>query len=310
MLTTAVTLFAIVAGSVQQLRSPHQRPPHIQVLSGSRADGGSTDLWLAILRRRLAPQAFDSVAAIRQPRSREEQAWARLVERHAKRWPRAAESLRTLFDSVSVATVRVVLGNRGGEDAFTHDSVTIGMDLGALQRVYGDATIPENADRVDRFFRHEFVHLLQKRWLSRHPVVVTSPLEAATLDAWEEGLGNYFSLGPTWWPSGGAASPLTTTTLGTLEPVFVSRLTALACADSITARPLLADLSSGPFAHKWGAVTVALWLLADVQRDPGALHAFAIAGPDAVWKLAERHLPRELADSLQPVRAGARACPR
>ena len=128
------------------------------------------------------------------------------------------------------------------------------------------------------------------------------------LDAWAEGLGNYYSLSARWRPTGQSPAPLTTKALEELQPRFVARMTALACADSVTAVPLLADLSSGPFDQKWGALPVALWLLADVETDSNALHAFATAGPIGVWTLAQRHLPGNLADSLIAVRQHSRSC--
>lgn len=301
-------LVALILG-LTAFRSPATPlPPDIQIVSGSRPDGSATDLWLAILRRRLPPAAFDSVAAIRRRRSQEEAAWALLVEGRAADWPAEARTLQTLFNTTTVTRVTVVLGNRGGEDAMTHDSMTIAFDLTALQRVYGPATTPENADRLDRFFRHEFIHLLQKRWLQRHPFVPTGPLELALVDAWTEGLGNYYSLSARWQPTLHGPSPLTAKTLAELQPRFVARLVALACADSASAQVLLADLSAGPFDQKWGALPVALWLLADSQTNPDALRAFAAAGPTGIWALAERHLPPSLADSLRSLHTRPPTC--
>jgi len=282
--------------------------PRITLVSGSRPDGAATDLWLAILRRRLTQSRYDSVAAICRGRTAEERAWADLIDSQSRRWPRLAVPLLGLFDSTAVDSVRVVLGNRGGEDAFTHDSMTIGFDLAALQRVYGAAAAPENAERLDRFFRHEFVHLLQKRWLARHPFPLTSPFRVALFDAWAEGLGNYFSLSAQWQPNEHAPSARTSRVLAALQPRFVARMAALPCADSTSAVSLLADLSSGPFEQKWGALPVALWLLADADTNPRALHAFAEAGPGGVLALAERHLPRSLADSLPDPSKPAREC--
>jgi hypothetical protein len=185
----------------------------------------------------------------------------------------------------------------------------MGMDLSAMQRVYGDAGGAENRDRVNRFFRHEYVHTLQKRWLARHPFVPRSFLERAVLDAWAEGLGNYYSLSSSWQPKGNVPSPATAQALAELGPRFVTRMTGLPCADSATAQSLLAGLSSGPFTQKWGALPVALWLLAEESARPGALHAFAIGGPPAAWLLAERHLPRAWSDSLAAARRRDAECP-
>ncbi len=282
--------------------------PRVTIISGSRSDGSATDLWLAILRRRLEPRELDSVARIRRERTTDEEAWARLIEAESHRWPAAADSLGRLFELAPLPAVRIVLGNRGAEDAFTHDSSTIGMDLAALQRVYGAAAEPINRDRVNRFFRHEYVHTLQKRWLVHHPFRARSFLDDAVFDAWAEGLGNYFSLSGDWRPAGGAPSPLTAAALAQLEPILVARFAALACADSAAAGSLVKGLSSGPFTKKWGALPVALWLLADQESDRGTLRRFAIGGPPAFWALAERHVPGPRADSLRMARRRDAAC--
>ena len=276
--------------------------PRVTIVSGSRSDGAPTNQWLAMLRRRLSPGEFDSVAMIRRSRTSDEEAWAHLIESESHTWPAAADSLGFLFDLPSLPEVRIVLGNRGAEDAFTHDSTTIGMDLAALQRVYGDAAQDINRDRVNRFFRHEYVHTLQKRWLARHPFAAHSFLDDAVFDAWAEGLGNYYSLSSDWRPAGGMPSPVTAAALAELEPILVERFVALACADSAAAGRLLKGLSSGPFTKKWGALPVALWLLADQTVDKDALHRFATGGPLAFWDLAEGHISGPRADSLRAAR--------
>lgn len=283
--------------------------PTVTVVYGTTADGGATDLWLAILRRRLAAQAYDSVAPLIRPILPEEQAWAALIETRARAWPAEVAPLEALFPGIPSRPIRVVLGNRGAEDAFTHDSLTIGFDLAALVRAYGSASAADNAERLDRFFRHETIHTLQKRWLAQHPFPVGAPMDMALLDIWLEGLGNYYSLSPRWYsgPDRGP-SALAAQTLAALEPRFVGRMAALACADSAAAQPLLADLSAGPFTQKWGALPAALWLLAEQGADASALRRFVTDGPVGVWRLAQRHLPGALADSLAGTRSRATAC--
>lgn len=70
-----------------------------------------------------------------------------------------------------------------------------------------------------------------------------------------------------------------TLVLAALEPILVERFVALACADSAAAGRLLKGMSSGPFTKKWGALPVALWLLADQTVDKDALHRIATGGP-------------------------------
>jgi hypothetical protein len=219
--------------------------------------------------------------------------------------------LAALYHPVaSPEQIHIVLGNRGGEDAFTHDERTVGFDLAALQANYGGALEDGNADRLDRFFRHEVSHLLQEAWLATHPWDDRSPLGMALADIWAEGLGNYYSLSSRWVDSNGRLTPTAMRTRAELEPRFTSRLVALACIDHAAARPLLAGLSSGAFDKKWGALPVALWLAAEPGPADSALRRFIVAGPAGVWALADRHLPSSSRAALRNARASGARCKR
>jgi hypothetical protein len=204
--------------------------------------------------------------------------------------------------------VLLVLGNRGGGDAFTHDPTTIGFDLAELTANYGVAAQPQNPALMDRLFRHEFTHLLQKAWLQTHPWVADSPLRAALLDIWLEGLGNYYSLSDRWRRQNGQRGDVAQRALASLEPRFVTRLSALACAASDKAGALLAGISSGPFDHKWGALPAALWLEEDQGASSMALRRLIVAGPAGVWELADRHLPELLRLALKEAQVADSLC--
>jgi hypothetical protein len=201
-----------------------------------------------------------------------------------------------------------VVGNRGGEDAFTHDARTIGFDLSRLEAEYGDARDAENLARIDRFFAHEYTHLLQKAWLAEHPQPQSTPFERAELAIWLEGVGNYYSLSPRWRSRGAAEAEPARAALAELEPVFVERMKALACASPEQEAAATRDLSTGPFSKKWGALTVALWLDRETRRSPAALRDFVQAGAPASLALAGRHLPRAARAELEAARARSRSC--
>jgi hypothetical protein len=284
------------------------RADDIEVVRGVDGDGAATPQWLAMIRKRLPAPEYHQLEPLVKPLSPQERQWAELIESRARLWMGRRQKLAEPFaSSRPPERVLVVLGNRGGDDAFTHDPSTIGHDLAVLQATYGDATHPENLRRVDRFFDHEYTHLMQKSWLAAHPYEAGTPLRAALLDIWLEGLGNYYSLSDKWrGPAGQSASALET--LAELEPRFVARMSALACASPAQAKPLLRDLSAGPFAKKWGALPAALWLEAEASGDPGALRRFVAGGPDGVWGIAARHLPASLASTLEEARRAALAC--
>jgi hypothetical protein len=304
----------LLAAAILSSAGTH-RPAHAQsrlsVLSGITTAGGPSDLWLAILRKRLPSDRYDSVAALRRSLTADESAWLALVRARAGVWERTVPELaRPYAPTRPPATVAIVAGNRGAEDAFTHDSVTIGFDLAALQANYGDAGLVENRDRIDRLFRHEFVHLLQKARFSEHPFAMDTPLETALAEIWAEGLGNYQSLSERWLRKNGERSPVAARALAELEPRFVARLAALACATPEAAAPLVADLSWGRFDRKWGALPAALWLEAEPGTRDEALRRFISAGPQGVWDLAERHLPARLRPVLREARTADSLCAR
>jgi hypothetical protein len=285
-------------------------PSRIEVVVAIAEDGTARAPWLELVRRRKSDEVAEEAARVSRPLTAGESGWAELIRWHAAAvWPARLAELASPFAPVEPpAAVRVVLGNRGGEDAFTHDPVTIGFDLSKLAALYGEAGSEENGDRIDRLFAHEYVHLLQKAWLPAHRQPQASPLERAELEAWAEGLGNYHSLSKAWRASAGIPSPKARAALERLEPVFVERMAALACATPEEAARLTADLSNGPFDRKWGALTVALWIDREASADPRAVRGFVQSGASAVRDLARRHLGPDRFAALGRAREKSRAC--
>lgn len=276
--------------------------PRVRIELGLDSAGVASDRWLAMIRRRIGDARYDSIAVIRRPLSEHDRGWLELIRSRRDAWEREIPALARLFAPVPPpAEAVVVLGNRGGEDAFTHDPTTIGFDLAALQRVYGDAAGAENPARMDRLFRHEYVHLLQKAWLAAHPYPMGTPLRSAIAEIWAEGLGVYFSMSERWR---GRASEAALRARAALEPVFAARLAALACAAPEEAESLTAGLSFAPFERKWGALPAALWLDLEMARSAGALRELVVAGPEGVWALADRGLPDSLRGSVRKAREG------
>jgi hypothetical protein len=261
-----------------------------------------------MIRLRHAEAELRSLAAMRRPLTAGERAWADLVHAREAAWEREVHGLAADFEPVAPPVrVEIVLGNRGGSDAFVNDPA-IGFDLAALHEVYGAADLPENADRIDRLFRHEYVHLLQKAWLRERPYATDSPLRAAVAEIWAEGMGNYHSLSARWKADDGRPSAAAAEARAVLEPRLVARISALACAPPERAAGLTADLSTGRFDEKWGALPAALWLEAETARSEHALRDFVLAGPNGVWGLAARNLAEPLRTALEEARAAASLC--
>jgi len=308
-----VSRFSVVAALAVLPASSTSAPQgvELQVVSGTTDAGDATARWLAMLRKRLSPTEYDSVASLQQRETADEQGWALLIQSRTASWERGIPELAKPFDPVSPpGRVLIVLGDRGGGDAFTDDPTTIGFDLAELATNYGSAALPQNAALMDRLFRHEFTHLLQKAWLPTHPWNANSPLRAALLDIWQEGLGNYYSLSGRWRNQNGQRPAATQRALAELEPRFVARLSALACVEPGSAAALMAGISSGPFDHKWGAVPAAVWLDEDQATPTTALRNLVVAGPAGIWELADRHLAEPLRRVLAEARIADSLCSR
>lgn len=266
------------------------------LLAASLRVTDDAQLWQTMIRKLSSPEAVASRSM-----NDAQRAWAALIRTRAAAWPSEIPALAKNYAPVAAPEVAtIVIGNGGGQDAFTHDATTIGFDVARLHAEYGDAALPENRERLDRFFRHEYVHLLQKAWLREHPYDASTPLRAALLGIWTEGLGNAYSLSERWRGDAEAAKRAR----AELEPRFVARLAALACASSADADALTADLSMGRFDRKWGALPVALWL----QAEPGSDRDLVLAGPEGIWDLAARHLPDGSRAILWEARAAAALC--
>lgn len=274
-------------------------------------DGALGTLWQEMLAKRISPGDVAEAVAQRRPITEGQRAWVDAIRSRLRYWTDRIPALTAPFEPVTLPeSLRIVLGNRGGDDAFTHDPTTIGFDLSRLADEYGNASSAENLGRIDRLFEHEYTHLLHKAWAPAHPQPGETPFELALVEMWTEGLGNYRSMSERWRATAGNYSRPARNALDDLTPVLVERLTALACATPEQARPLTADLARGPFEKKWGALPVALWLDAEASTSPESLRRFVQEGVAGLTALAARRLPPPLAARFEAARAASRACPR
>jgi hypothetical protein len=280
----------------------------LQIITGVDESGRATALWQEMIRKH-SPDRFPELEHLTKPFTATEAAWVRLIQSRRQQWETEIPNLASPFRPIASPDARIVVGNRGGDDAFTHDPHTIGFDLDRIHQLYGDADSTENTALIDRFFRHEYTHLLQKAWLREHPLPMETPLQSALADMWTEGMGNYYSLSASWRTIAGKPSAKSVETLQVLEPRFVTRLAAIACATPEHAGELSKGLSSGPFDLKWGALPVALWLERE-SANPEFMRVFVTSGTDGVWKLASRHLSPALRPQVDEIRSLEKTCGR
>lgn len=281
--------------SSQETKSILVPPIALVVKLGMSDDGAVTSKWIEAIRQRHDEEALSAILASKKRLSEEEALWAGLIKGKVSTWLTMIDSLQIPFQAVTPPdTVAILLGNLGGEDAFVNADTTICFDLSKLHSYYGSAATTANSSRIDRFFAHEFTHLLHKAWRKKHGLKLQSPFEFALWECLTEGLGNYRSLSDKWTLAGGKLTPYAQEVLARLQPIFVERLSALEHANDADAKPLLKGLSMGPFDQKWGALTVALWLAQEAKGDDHNLQPWVEAGPAGVLKLAQKYLPKDL----------------
>ncbi len=279
----------------QETKSIPPPPIAFVVKLGMSEDGAVTSEWREAIRQRHDEKALAAIMASKKSLSEEEALWAGLIKRKVSTWLTMIDSLQIPFQAVTPPdTVAVLLGNLGGEDAFVNADTTICFDLSKLHSYYGSASTTANSSRIDRFFAHEFTHLLHKAWRKKHGLELESPFEYALWECLTEGLGNYRSLSDKWILAGGKLTPHAQEVLSRLQPIFVKRLSALEHATAEEAAPLLEGLSMGPFDQKWGALTVALWLAQEAKGDDHNLQKWVEAGLSGVLRLAQKYLPADL----------------
>lgn len=294
---TSVCLFLVVnlASSYCQSSLPSPSQTALLLHLGISEHGAATSAWREAIRDRHEENELAQILAGTKKFSEEESQWAELITNKIARWQGMIDSLRIPFENVTPPdTVRMLLGNRGGGDAFTYAPMTICFDLSELQQYYGAAANNDNRSRIDRFFAHEFTHILHKAWRKQRGVEFKSPFEFALWECLTEGLGNYRSLSNKWLRADWTLTPHAQDVLQRLQPIFVERLAALEHATEAEAAKLMEGLSSGPFEKKWGALTTALWLAQEARGDDRHLRKWVEAGPWGVLVLAQKHLPEAL----------------
>lgn len=288
-----------MALAMAHLHSRSGQSVHVKLIVGYTDRGLATSTWAEAIRHRYDATALDSVAKHVRWVSSAETAWKDLIASRLEAWRSMTDSLLVPFDGTAPPdTVSILLGVHGGNDAFTFAPTTICFDLGRLHREYGPATDNAQSDRIDRFFAHEYTHLLHKAWARAHRVPLKTPFDVALWECLVEGVGNYRSLNRRWVEPGGRLTEHARGVLARLEPVFIERIAALASASEEEAPRLLEGLSDGRFDRKWGALTVALWLAQETTWDNRLLKRWIDAGPDGVLDLAQRYLRKELRSQL------------
>lgn len=254
--------------------------------------------WKDALITRMSKERIDSFGNLQRPLSPDELAWKKMIESKATVWNGYRDSLALPFKNIVLAdTITVLLGYLGDDDAFTYRSQSVCLDLTALYRAYGKADLLENSNRIDRIFAHEYTHLLHKAWMTKKGYIPVSFKDSILWECWYEGIGMYRSLSDKWLLANDSLPAITRTALAELYPVFTDRMIAVNKRTHLSTaekQALNARLSRGPVDKKWGAFTVAAWLMLEAKGDDENLIKWINKGPTAVIQLAQKYLPEKL----------------
>ena len=231
-----------------------------------------------------------------------EQQWADLIASRISIWETQLDQIAVPYATTEIPRrLYVVVGNRGFMDAFAHPTKypsKMFFNLSVFVKSYGSGKDVKNKNRIDRFFAHEYTHLLQYRWKIQNPYELTNHVERALNGSYKEGFGHFRSISNKWKDDNGHITEHAEKTLKSLEAVFVERMVSLTNATDDEADVLMKGLSMGPFNKKWGALTVALWLVKEAKGNDENLIKWVDLGPKGIMILANNHLSEELKAKL------------
>ena len=197
--TISIIFLALAAtGSPAQSVAGMPSAVVLEIRRGFTEQGSITPEWKEAIRDRQSEDSLNVVERNKRPVSADESGWLSPIEEKVQSWRGMIDSLRFPFVDLSPPdTLTILLGNQGGSDAFSPSATTICFDLSQLTE-YGGASSSLNSERIDRFFAHEFTHVLHNLWAANHALQLRTSLDLALWSCLKEGLGNYRSLSDKW----------------------------------------------------------------------------------------------------------------
>lgn len=220
-----------------------------------------TKFWIRAVSQRNTPEELVRISKFSRPFEMTEKLWLAQLSKLVPVWETQRQKVEKAFPSIEIPKkVEIVVGNQGGDDAFSIEDHFIGVDLSKWVANFGPPKDETDSNRMIRILNHEYAHLLTKAWLQKHPQDLSTPYSRALFEMFYEGIGNYFSLSDNWVSSEGEFTDRASKTLEVLVPILKERLEKLKVDEGINEKNLIQGLSNGSFERKWGALPVALWL--------------------------------------------------
>lgn len=253
-----------------------------------------TAQWKEALVTRMPKSRIDSFATIQRPLTVDELDWKKLFESKALRWNAFRDSLADPFPGIKLTdTIYILTGFAGVDDGFTFEHNNVCLDLTAFVNNYGKASLPENDNRADRIFSHEYTHLLHKAWAKKTKLEVKTFRDSVLWECLYEGIGMYRSLSEKWKPVNGVLPQATQDVLKELIPQFVKNIAMVESNRSLTEtekEAIVRNLSRGPVNKKWGAFAVGIWLMLEANGNDKNLAQWINRGPEGIPALAKKRL--------------------
>ncbi len=271
-------------------------------------------VWIDAIRDRISEADLATVRATAKPLSAEETAWIAFVREVAPAWFKRLPQLNAPFPRVTPPrAVRIVLGNQGGDDAFGVGPDIVAFDLSSLAKAYG--TDRNKALQImPRLLSHEYTHLLINPYLAgigwSPEWAAQDPFLLALRTLFNEGIANMRSIegAETWVTPSGQLTAMAQDTLTKLQPILIERLRGLRADPSPDlAKTLLRNISQGPFAGKWGALPIALWLATDTGFAPEKIAGWVDKTPAGILLLAVKMADPQYQPAFQDLLASVPA---
>jgi hypothetical protein len=303
----ALSAFGLGASTLRASLALAEGGQQLEVVIAIDRTGRPTRPWLDAIRDRVSPDELADIATAARPLTQDEQPWADMIGRIAPVWFGGVARLNAPFRHVTPpARPRVVLGHGGGDDAFGTPPDVMAFDLSALATAYADRDEAAREALMSRLLSHEYTHLLAVPFLNQvgwtEAWAEARPYRWALRVLYNEGLGNLRSVegDGRWTMPSGQPTERGREALARLTPILAERLQVLAGSPAPdVAKDLLRNISQGPFAGKWGALPIALWLAADTGFRPERIADWVEAEPPGMLRLAAAHSDASLREGVR-----------
>ena len=308
------SLIATPAYARRLARAPAHAPGRrVSVTVALDRHGRLAPQWIGLIRDRIDANELAGVRMSPRALSGDDTQWISAIRSGAPSWIKDIGRLDAPFGADRPPVVlAVVVGNGGGDDAFSTPPNLIAFDLAALGNTYGAVDPAALPTLVGRLLSREYMRLRLNAYLAGNgwapDWAAKDPFLAALRNLYVQGLSTLRGIegDPRWLTADNSLTPEAKKVLVDLQPVVVERLKGLAAKPSPqVANGWLHDMSQGPFERRWGALPIALWLATDTGYDAGRIAAWIGGKPDGLLQLAAGQADRKYQRAFSDLQSAA-----